>query len=264
MNRSELPMTSSEPGHVDIIESHAGIECGQGFEVPVTAPQFGGHQVVISAAATGPWDAFNGHGTTVEAMKIVVIGATGTIGTAVTNALESAHQIVRASRHGPDKVDMGDPPSIAALFESVNDIDAIVCCAASVKPTPLASLCDDDVALAIQAKLLGQVNLLRQALRHLRDGGSITLTAGAFVQPTYGRAICALVNAGVRCFVRAAAAEMPRSLRLNVVSPARVKETLEQLGLDSAGALPARDIARAYVVAVEGMLQGQTIVPTAL
>lgn len=264
MNRSELPMTSSEPGRVDVIESHAGIEYGQGFEVPVTAPQFGGHQVVISTAATDPWDAFNGRGTTVEPMKIVVIGATGTIGTAVANALESAHQIVRASRHGPVKVDMCDSASVAALFESVHDIDAIVCCAASVKPTPLPSLCEGDVALALQAKLIGQVDLVRQALRHLRNGGSITLTAGAFVQPTYGRALGALVNAGVRCFVRAAAAEMPRSLRLNVVSPACVKETLEKLGLDSSDAMPARDVARAYVVAVEGMLQGQTIVPTAL
>jgi NAD(P)-dependent dehydrogenase (short-subunit alcohol dehydrogenase family) len=257
-------MTSSEPGRVDVIKSHGGMKCGQGLEVPVTAPQHGGHQVVINAAAAGPRDDFNGHGTTVEPMKIVVIGATGTIGSAVTSALEPTHMVVRASRHGPVQVDIGDPASIAALFDSVNDIDAIICCAAGVKPTPLVSLSDDDIALALQAKLIGQVNLVRHALRHLSGGGSVTLTAGAFAQPTHSRALDALVNAGVRCFVRAAAAEMPRSLRLNVVSPTCVKETLEQLGLDSYDALPARDVARAYVVAVEGMLQGQTIVPTAL
>lgn len=260
----DLPMTSFESGRIDIIKGHASIGCEQMPEIPVTGPQFGGHQFVISAAATDPWDATSGQEMNAEPMKIAVIGATGTIGSAVTSALEPVHRVVRASRHGPVKVDMRDPASIAALFESVNDIDAIVCCAAGVEPIPLESSSDDDIALALQAKLIGQVNLVRQAMRHLRDGASVTLTAGAFAQPTCGRAIGALVNAGLRCFVRAAAAEMPRNLRVNVVNPTCVKETLEKLGLDSAGALPARDIARAYVVAVEGMLQGQTIVPTAL
>lgn len=40
--------------------------------------------------------------------KSIVIGATGTIGTAVASALEVAgHEVVRASRKGPIKVDLG-------------------------------------------------------------------------------------------------------------------------------------------------------------
>lgn len=195
-------------------------------------------------------------------MKIMVIGATGTIGTAVTNALESAHQVVRASRHGPVKVDMSDSASIAALFDSIVGIDAIVCCAAGVKSTPLASLSDDDIAQALQAKLIGQVHLVRQALRHLRDGGSITLTTGTLRQSTHAHTLDALVNGSLKGFVKAAATEMPRGLRVNDVSPTPVKETLEKSGRESAGAITARDVARAYVVAIEGMLQGQTIVPT--
>jgi NAD(P)-dependent dehydrogenase (short-subunit alcohol dehydrogenase family) len=197
-------------------------------------------------------------------MRVVVIGATGTIGSAVTSALAPAHQVVRASRHGPVAVDIANPASIARLFDSVSEIDAIVCCAASVKSILLDALSEDDIAQALQVKLIGQVNLVCEALQHLRDGGSITLTTGTLPQPTLGNVLDALVNGALKSFVKAAAAEMPRGLRLNDVSPTRVKETLEKLGLDSAGAIPAADVARAYVVAIGGLLQGQTIVPTAL
>ncbi len=258
-------MTDSEPKRTVVIDGHSGIESGFMIAVPMAAHQYGGaHEVVVSAAAIGPWDDLIGQCTTEKPKKIVVIGATGTIGSAVANALESTHRIVRASRHGPVKVDIGDPASIAALFESVSDIDAIVCCAASVKPVPLMSLSEGHIAHALEAKLTGQVNLVRGALRHLRDGGSVTLTAGTRARAMPGPGLDSLVNAGLRGFVKAVASEMPRGLRVNVVSSTWVRETLERLGLDSAGTIAARDVARAYVVAVEGMLQGQTIVPTAL
>ena len=197
-------------------------------------------------------------------MKIIVIGATGTIGTAVVNALEARHEVVRASRHGYVRVDVGDPESMSTLFASVSDIDAVVCCAANVQLTPLTSLSDDDLAHGLNNKLLGQVNLVRHALGYLRDGGSITLTSGTFVQPIPGSAVGALVNAGLEGFVRAAALDMPRGLRVNAVSPSWIKETLIEMEMDSAGATTALDVAHAYVESVEGTMQGQTIIPKAI
>ena len=47
-------------------------------------------------------------------------------------------------------------------------------------------------------------------------------------------------------FVRAAALEMPRMLRINAVSPPRVKETLVKLGMDPSAGLPSAEVARAY------------------
>ncbi|MFD0683932.1 short chain dehydrogenase [Actinomadura fibrosa] len=192
-------------------------------------------------------------------MKIIVIGATGTIGSAVVALLEKEHEVVRASRNGPVRVDMDDPASIDALFERVRDVDAVVCCAASGALTPLDG--DGDFTAAIQGKLFGQVHLLRRALRHLRDGGSVTLTSGVFDRPMAGASFGALVNAGLEAFVTAAVIEMPRGLRVNAVGPGWVAETLEAMGLDGADGVPAVDVARAYVDAVEGDHQGAVLRP---
>lgn len=196
-------------------------------------------------------------------MRIIVIGASGTIGSAVTSALEgNNHEVIRASRHGPLRVDMADPGSIEALFASAHEIDAVVCCAASAQLTPLTSVSDSDFPQGLQAKLLGQVTLVRRGLHHLRDGGSITLTSGTFDQPVHGGAFGALVNGGLDAFVRAAAIEMPRGLRLNAISPGWVQETLVKIGMEGAAhGTPADAVARAYIVAVEGTMSGQTITP---
>jgi hypothetical protein len=96
---------------------------------------------------------------------------------------------------------------------------------------------------------------------HVRDGGSITLTSGKIPVGTRGGAGGALVNAGLEAFVRAAAAEMPRRLRLNVVSPGWVSESLVALGMDASSGTAATDVARAYVETVEGTVNGEVIVP---
>jgi NAD(P)-dependent dehydrogenase (short-subunit alcohol dehydrogenase family) len=53
-------------------------------------------------------------------------------------------------------------------------------------------------------------------------------------------------------FVRAAALEMPRNLRINAVSPPWVKETMVKLGMDPTSGLASAEVAKAYVAAVEG------------
>lgn len=194
-------------------------------------------------------------------MKVVVIGANGTIGSAVAGALAGRHEVVRASRRGPVRVDLDEPASLDQLFAIVPDLDAVVCCAASGSLVSLESATDEEFAAGLRGKLLGQVALVQRALGGLRDGGSITLTGGTFVSPLAGGSLGALVNAGLEGFVRNAAAELPRGLRLNLVSPGWVRETLENMGEDGSGGTPAAEVAAAYVEAVEGTAQGQTFVP---
>jgi NAD(P)-dependent dehydrogenase (short-subunit alcohol dehydrogenase family) len=196
-------------------------------------------------------------------MKIVVIGATGTIGAQVVDALSAKkHEVIRASRNGDTKVNLDDPATIRALFETVKDVDALVSCAGNAAFKPFSELTDADYQLGLRSKLMGQVSAARIASDHLRDGGSITLTTGTLaMHPIRGSASVSLVNAGLEGFVRAAALEMPRRLRINAVSPPWVKETMVKLGMDPASGLAAADVAKAYVAAVEGSQQGAIIEP---
>jgi NAD(P)-dependent dehydrogenase (short-subunit alcohol dehydrogenase family) len=137
-----------------------------------------------------------------------------------------------------------------------------VSCAGNAVFKPFAALTDADYELGLRSKLMGQVALARTAKDHLRDGGSITVTTGVLaMRPMPGSAAISLVNAGLEGFVRAAALEMPRRLRINAVSPPWVKETLLKLHMDPAHGMAAADVAKAYVAAVEGSYQGTIIEP---
>jgi NAD(P)-dependent dehydrogenase (short-subunit alcohol dehydrogenase family) len=193
-------------------------------------------------------------------MKILVIGHTGTIGAAVARALGRSHQVIGASRSGDPRIDIDDPASIRSALGTIADLDAVVCCAGGARFRPLAELADDDLDASIRSKLLGQVNVIRAALDRVRDGGSVTVTTGILSQhPMPGSAAISLVNAGLEGFVRAAALEAPRGLRVNAVSPPWVRETLLAMGMDPGPGKPADDVARAYVTAVESDRTGETL-----
>ncbi|MCM2387801.1 short chain dehydrogenase [Streptomyces albipurpureus] len=194
-------------------------------------------------------------------MKVLVIGATGTIGSAVVSALGTSHQVIGASRHGRLRADLDDPASLDALFALVGDLDAVVCCAASGPLVTLDSATDAEMATGVRGKLLGQVALTQRAVHHLGEGGSITLTGGTFSAPLAGGSLGALINTGLEGFVRNAASELPRGLRINLISPGWIKETLRGMGADDTDGTPVSEVARAYVRAVEGTTRGHVFRP---
>ena len=194
-------------------------------------------------------------------MKIVVIGATGTIGKAVADALAKRHNVARVgNKRGGYQVDLASPDSIKRLLRTIAPFDAVVCAAGLAKFGPLKELTDADFLLGLSNKLMGQVNLVRMGLSHMTDRGSFTLTSGVLSQePMPGSAAISPVNAGIEGFVRAAALEMPRGVRINAVSPPWVKETMEAMGMDSSSGMPAATVAKAYVESVEGTKNGVVI-----
>jgi|SRR6185437_10631487 len=194
-------------------------------------------------------------------MRILLVGATGTIGRAVADALSPDHDVVPASfSKSKHKVDLADSSSIHNLYQEVGRIDAVICAAGLAKFAPLASLDEDDFRFCNSNKLMGQVNLVRLGFDYVTDAGSFTLTSGVLAQqPMVGSAAISLVNAGLEGFVRAVALEAPRNIRVNVVSPPWVKETLAALGMDTSQGKPAASVARAYVQALEGRGTGEVI-----
>ncbi len=193
-------------------------------------------------------------------MKIVVVGATGTIGSAVAQALSSRHEVVRVSRHGEVKADLDDAASLRELFSKVKGVGAVVSCAGSAAFKPLSQLSDEDFELGLRSKLMGQVNLARIALQHLGKGGSVTLTGGALAhEPMPGASAISMVNAALEGFVLSAAVELQNGQRINVVSPPWISETLARMNMNPAGGIPAAACAKAYLAAVEGKHQGATL-----
>jgi len=194
-------------------------------------------------------------------VRILVIGATGTIGSAVVETLHARHEVIPVGhRTGKLTVDLASPESICAMFSAAGRIDAVVSCAGRGAFKPLAQLNDADFAMSLANKLMGQVNLVRLGGPSVGDEGSFTLTSGIFSrQPAPGGSALAMVNGSLESFARAAALELPRGLRINVVSPPWVSETMIAMGRDPAGGLPAAVVARSYLRAVEGTMNGETI-----
>jgi NAD(P)-dependent dehydrogenase (short-subunit alcohol dehydrogenase family) len=196
-------------------------------------------------------------------MRILVVGATGTIGGAVVDALASRHEILRiGNKTTAITVDLAKPDSIRAMYKATGMVDAVISAAGLAKFGPLAKLSDDDFAFSLSNKLMGQVNLVRFGFDYVRDNGRFVLTSGILARsPMPGSAAISLVNAALEGFVRAAAIEAPRGIRVNIVSPPWVEETLRALGMDPANGLPAVIVAKAYVRAVEGDDNGAVIEP---
>ena len=60
-------------------------------------------------------------------MRILIVGAAGTIGSAVAAALGTRHDLVLASQQkASERVDIADPESIRALFGRIGRVDAVV------------------------------------------------------------------------------------------------------------------------------------------
>lgn len=197
-------------------------------------------------------------------MRILVIGAHGTIGREIVKALSGEHEVLGASRSNADiTVDIRDVASIQAMYEKAGPLDAVVSAAGSGAWKPLAELTEDDFARSLGYKLMGQVNVVRYGLAHVNDGGSITTTSGVLARsPMVGSGAISLVNCGLEGFTRAAALEAPRGIRVNVVSPPWVTETLIEMGsADLSHGLPSATVAQAYVRSVTGNETGQVIEP---
>jgi len=194
-------------------------------------------------------------------MKAMVVGATGTIGKAVVRELGSRHDIIEVGhRGGRHHVDITRLDSVRALFAAVGKVDALVACAGNVHFGPLGEMTSDQFLIGLHDKLLGQVHLALVAQHQLNDGGSITLTSGVLSEdPIRYGASASCVNGAVDAFVRSAALELPRGLRINAVSPTIVKESLRAFGAYFIGfeAVPVERVAMAYARSVDGAQTGQ-------
>ena len=194
-------------------------------------------------------------------MKIILIGAGGTLGKAVARELAPRHEILSVGRNSGDfHADLRDIQSLRSLFAKAGTVDAIVCAAGSVHFGPWSELTPEKFDIGLRDKLMGQVNLVLEGQKSLSDGGSFTLTSGILSEdPIRYGAAASLVNGALESFVRAAAIELSHGQRINIVSPTVVQESLPAFGPYFRGykAVAAADAALAYSKSVEGAQTGQ-------
>lgn len=195
-------------------------------------------------------------------MKVLLVGATGTLGRSVLTALrDRGHEVVTASRKGADiAVDITDPVSICAMYERVGGVEAVACAAGSVPWRPFSELSYQDVLDGAIGKVLSQVELVRQGSACATETASFTLITGVLARDhTPTGVVASLANGAVEAFVRAAAIELPHRQRINAVSPTVFTESLDAYGDIFAGfePVPVRRAAQAYVRSIEGRQTGQ-------
>jgi NAD(P)-dependent dehydrogenase (short-subunit alcohol dehydrogenase family) len=197
-------------------------------------------------------------------MRIIVIGAAGDIGQAVCKELAQRHEMITVGRCSGDyQVDVGDKEAVKTLYETVGEFDAVVSCAGDTTFLPLAELDQESFMLGLRQKVMGQVNLVLAGLDVITDGGSFTLTSGVLDRdPIRMGANAATANGALAGFVKSAAIELARGVRVNVVSPGMLDVSAPRYGAWFQGHKPvsSHDVGLAYAKCVEGALTGQVIV----
>ncbi|WP_027687065.1 short chain dehydrogenase [Rhizobium leguminosarum] len=196
-------------------------------------------------------------------MRIVVIGASGDVGRFVVEELarDGKHDIIRVGHtQGDHQVDITSDESVDALFKKIGRIDAIIVAAGNVILAPIAEMTTANFHKGLQDKLLSQVRIVLVGQHYLNDGGSITLTSGIAVDdPIAQGSNAATSNAGIEGFVRAAACDFSRGIRINAVSPTVLTESMDRFGPFFPGyeSISGTRVAMAYRRSIEGVQSGR-------
>ncbi|MEN8806017.1 MAG: short chain dehydrogenase [Desulfobacterales bacterium] len=196
-------------------------------------------------------------------MKIIVIGGKGTIGKKVSEHFSKKHDIIIGGRNSGDiAVDIADSESIEAMFESVGNVDAVVCIAGEAKWAAFDSMTEEDFYVGLKSKLMGQVNLVRIGQDYVNAGGSFTLSTGILADhPVVLTTSAAMVNGGIHSFVKAVSLELKNGIRINVVSSGLVEDAVEKYEAYFPGhnPIPMKKVINGYVKSVEGKGTGEII-----
>jgi NAD(P)-dependent dehydrogenase (short-subunit alcohol dehydrogenase family) len=160
-------------------------------------------------------------------MKIIIVGASGTMGKYVTSAFEKEHEIVRVgSKTGDVQVDITSPEEIENFFKQVGSFDALISTAGPTYVGPWKKLTDKEFRKGVEGKMMGQINLVLIGQHYINPKGSFTLITGALThEPQLNFANASAANGAVEGFVRAAAIELENGIRINAVSPTVIEDS---------------------------------------
>lgn len=195
-------------------------------------------------------------------MKIVLVGASGTIGGHIKDLFSRVgHEVISVGRSKGDVLaDITSRKAVKAMYEKIGAFDALVSTSGEVAFAPLTDLTEDKWDMSLSSKLMGQINLVLEGIPFIREKGSFTLVSGIVGEESIvtGTA-AATVNGALEAFVKAAALEMPKGLRINIVTPTWLADS--PFGPYFPGFLPVEGavVAQAFKKSVMGILNGSVI-----
>jgi NAD(P)-dependent dehydrogenase (short-subunit alcohol dehydrogenase family) len=143
-----------------------------------------------------------------KTVSVVIGGATG-IGRAVADALKQrpGHVAVASRSTG---LDIADEAAVVAYFEALGPVDHVVVTAGSAAPGgKILDVSLDAAKAAFDVKFWGSILVAREAAKHLRPGGTITLTSGFLARRTVpGTFVKTAMNAGTEVITKLLAKEL--------------------------------------------------------
>lgn len=194
-------------------------------------------------------------------MKIIVVGGTGTIGRAVVEELASRHEILIVGHHsGALHCDITSEKSIREMYEKAGKFDAVISTAGKIHFEDFSEMSAMKYQIGLNDKLMGQVNLVLIGKEYIHNQGSFTLTSGVLSHdPIRTGSSASMVNGAINSFVKAAAIELPRQIRINAVSPSVIKEAMGTYAPFFRGFKPVSTARAAlgYSKSAEGLQTGQ-------
>jgi NAD(P)-dependent dehydrogenase (short-subunit alcohol dehydrogenase family) len=160
-------------------------------------------------------------------MKIIIVGASGTMGKHLKNAFEKEHEVLTASTAGSDlQVDITSTVSIENMYRQAGAFDAVISTAGPTFVGPWNKLSDKEFRKGVEGKMMGQINLVLIGQHYINPKGSFTLITGALTHdPQKNFANASAANGAVEGFVRAAAIELENGIRINAVSPTVIEKS---------------------------------------
>lgn len=193
--------------------------------------------------------------------KALIIGSTGTIGTAVQNLFKIAgYDTIETSRNSATNIDIDNTSSVKDFFKNNSSFDAIVCTAGQASFGNLENLDDEAFKSSFNSKLMGQIRIVKHGLESLNPNGVILLTGGMLAyEPWPETSAVATVNAGLEGFVRAANKELKDNKKIYIVHPPLVSETAKAMGMDTSPWPSAKSVGEIYLNGAEGKCSNEVI-----
>lgn len=160
-------------------------------------------------------------------MKIIIVGASGTMGKHLSSAFEKEHEVIKAAAEGGDiQVNITSTESIEKFFKQVGSFDALISTAGPTYVGPWKKMDDKEFRKGVDGKMMGQINLVLIGQHYINPKGSFTLITGALTHdPQKNFANASAANGAVEAFVRAAAIELENGIRINAVSPTVIENS---------------------------------------